>query len=228
MDKPPVNDLKKQILQMFKECLHIIGIHANERKIMAFAELCYYGDMLTDKHGIKPMEILKVIKMDKYRHLTPVKKVKSALDILKLNDAAYNKLIEVLKSQEISMVQQSRNNINEYELLKISMDKGGKSAELMILAFNSCVPSNELHAAYLLGAFVQLYDDWADYYQDIDEGVQTVYTNNYWKYGDLVNFSNYLISTYRKKGYYKYANAIKYLMSLKHLAEYKREMDKNP
>jgi len=221
------NELKKRALQMFKECLRIIGIHANERKIMAFAELCYYGDMLTDNHGIKPTNIIKFMNRDKYRHLTPMRKVKHALNILRLNNDAHDKLIEVLKAQEVSMRQQSGKYINEYELLNISIDKGGKSAELMILAFKPDVSSNELYASYLLGAFVQLYDDWADYYQDIDEGVQTVYTNNYWTYDDLINFANYLISAYQNKNYHEYANAIKYLISLKHLAEYKRERDKN-
>jgi len=101
--------------------------------------------------------------------------------ILDLSIPAKLKLDEVFMAQRLS--ERQFHYCTKEELYAISTLKGGKTGEFHMLAFKDC-DNRELHAAHIVGAFMQLFDDWIDIHQDRRERVRTLFTD-YWSEHEL-------------------------------------------
>jgi len=102
--------------------------------------------------------------------------------ILDLSTPAKLKLDEVFRAQRLS--ERQFHYCNEKELYEIAILKGGITGEFHMLAFKPC-DYEELYAAFVVGAFMQLFDDWIDVHQDRREKVRTLFTEGYWTEYDL-------------------------------------------
>ena len=189
------------VIEKFAE---LSGAKVTGKKIGWIVVLAIVADRLVDYYKLK-LTLDKA--MNSKIRIPELILFKRAVKELNLSENAMKKLDEIMKVQIETLKQFEDISLNE--LYELTVKKGGLTGVFHILAFKGDADARELENAFVVGAFMQLFDDWLDVEQDRKEGVKTLFTEGVLTFDNLKE----LAKMYTMMLDENYAKMIRWVMS---------------
>jgi len=172
----------------------LLNILPDPKKVSDFLTLAFLVDKISDEARYKiSKEDLRTCscKNNTSCSLT-MKEICNILKESNLSEKAYKKFLDCIVTQNNSM--QQFHETREEKLFELSTSKGGVAMQFFILFFRDA-SEDELEDAYLLGSLIQLLEDYIDRDEDKKEGINTLFSLNYWNKRDLIKFASELMKS---------------------------------